>query len=501
MSYLHKTGIIGIDAIEDTLLAGLCTGDPILLIGAPGCGKTAFVERLAHLLGYKEEEIALYSSPTINFEDVVGLPMPVDAGDGSYNLRYARTETTIWDKKIVLWDELNRTKYDMQNQVLQAIRDRRCAGIKLDLHYIFAAMNELHEKGTKPLDRALADRFSLLITFPKFSQLKSMGEKLQVITNTTTQDAVMIGGSTNPNESSELQALLANAREEYKNMDCGIDKFVNSLVDELNKGKNIDISGRRAGMIYRNVRALFAIKKVKEGRKFNPRNAAQLNSLIYYSMPERVTSGEEFKIELIKAAVEASLDKLYDNNNPASKFLSMTNATEMLIAATKDKETSSDKELYSEVILSALNIARKEDIDNNSGSKEKGGMIEQAIATWILVNPNTVNKPTLERAVTTFNGLNETPVMIGGWTGNQLEIITRYLINGVYNTNEKITSSVFQANKTKFMNDDQFHDLNGDFDKLFVVEFFSSTSTLLTADASVAQGVVNHIKKIAQSLK
>ena len=116
---LEKTGIVGIDGIEDTLLAGLVTGDPILLIGAPGCGKTAFVERLAHLLGYKEEQIALYSAPTINFEDVVGLPMPVQAADGKdFTLKYARTETTIWDKKIVLWDELNRTKYDMQNQVI-----------------------------------------------------------------------------------------------------------------------------------------------------------------------------------------------------------------------------------------------------------------------------------------------------------------------------------------------------------------------------------------------
>jgi MoxR-like ATPase len=77
-SYLEKTGIVGIAAIEDPILAGLVLGEPILLVGPPGCAKTAFIERLSHLMGYKEDDIAAYSAPTVNFEDVVGLPWPTE---------------------------------------------------------------------------------------------------------------------------------------------------------------------------------------------------------------------------------------------------------------------------------------------------------------------------------------------------------------------------------------------------------------------------------------
>jgi hypothetical protein len=327
------------------------------------------------------------------------------------------------NKKVVLWDEINRSKYDMQNQILQVIRDRRCSGIKVDIHFVFAAMNELHEKGTKALDRALADRFNMIINFPSFSQLKDTKDKLAVINNVTTQDAIMVGGGKNPKPDSALIGLLTQARNEYHSVDCGLDKFVESVVNNLNSNPNrkyLEVSGRRAGMMKRSLQALYAIKRIKEGRKFNPKDEKQLTSMIYYLMIDRVITGEDEKIlNVIKVAVSTAIDVLFDSNNPASKYYNIDSPVDMLIEATKDAELrKTENSTYQDIVISALS---KSHATSKSG-KDIVSPEECALSLFVLANQSSYNKTVIERALTTFNSIENIAFEVQNMTGNGVDV-------------------------------------------------------------------------------
>jgi MoxR-like ATPase len=549
MSHLYKTGIVGLEPIEDILLSALVTGDPILLIGPPGCGKTAWVERVSHLLGYEEEQIALYSAPTINFEDVVGIPVPTKKrGDSivvdkqavlelagvdpkkvskdemneillktlaelssslrsiaimegdEINLGYASTPTTIWNKRVVLWDELNRSKYDMQNQILQVIRDRRCSGIKLDLHYVFAAMNELNEKGTVPLDSALADRFSLLVNFPSFKNMKGKDaekNKLKIITNRTTQDAVMLGGVTNPNEDSSLQTLLKQARIEYSNISCGLEKFVVDVVDALNDDKSINISGRRAGMLYRNLTSMFAIKRVRDGKNFNPRDESSLAAMIYYTMPQRVVTGEDIKPEKIAAIVATCASVLYDVSSPISKFFSMDNPVEMIVEAVRDKEIMNDKKAMGEILNTALQAASKYDKNEFNISSDQPGIYQLAVSFWALTNSQYFDKGGFERAVSAFNGI-EGKVRTRPWDFEEYSVLT-YQAAVMASTNSKETDKISQTNVSKFDGlSEMVETTNQIYDLLRTANFMLTdlVFVLLSSDGKKAKEAIRIIKEL-----
>jgi MoxR-like ATPase len=48
---LHQLGVYGYGALEDIILAALISGDPLLLIGKAGTGKTYLLNSLSEALG------------------------------------------------------------------------------------------------------------------------------------------------------------------------------------------------------------------------------------------------------------------------------------------------------------------------------------------------------------------------------------------------------------------------------------------------------------------
>ncbi len=170
-------GVEGWSALEPVLLAALASSEPLLLVGRHGAAKSFLIERLAEAL---ELEFRCYNASLIDYDDLVGIPVPDERGEG---LRYISTATSIWGAEVVFVDEISRTRPDLANKLFPIIHERRVQGVRLErLRYRWAAMNPPASAeeddspgevylGAEPLDPALADRFGFLVEVPDWDQL------------------------------------------------------------------------------------------------------------------------------------------------------------------------------------------------------------------------------------------------------------------------------------------------------------------------------------------
>jgi MoxR-like ATPase len=71
-------GLLGWERLEPVLLAALTTKDPLLLIGRHGTAKSFLLERLAQALGLVYR---FYNASLINYDDLVGIPLPDESPD------------------------------------------------------------------------------------------------------------------------------------------------------------------------------------------------------------------------------------------------------------------------------------------------------------------------------------------------------------------------------------------------------------------------------------
>ena len=83
-SYLAHIGVQGYGAVEPVVLAALISGDPLLLVGRAGTGKTFLLNSLSEVLGLEHRH---YNASMISFDDLVGFPAP----DGAGGVAFLRT--------------------------------------------------------------------------------------------------------------------------------------------------------------------------------------------------------------------------------------------------------------------------------------------------------------------------------------------------------------------------------------------------------------------------
>ena len=91
---LRQLGIIGIDHLEPVILAAIATEQPLLLIGTHGTAKSLLLSRLCEALDLTWRH---YNASLINYDDLVGYPLPDDAG----NLKFVQTPASIWGAEAV----------------------------------------------------------------------------------------------------------------------------------------------------------------------------------------------------------------------------------------------------------------------------------------------------------------------------------------------------------------------------------------------------------------
>jgi MoxR-like ATPase len=241
-----QLGVVGFSSIEAPLLAALATDSPLLLIGPHGTAKSLLLNKIAEALDLSFRH---YNASLLNFDDLVGFPLP--SADGT--LQYVKTPAAIWGAGAVIFDEISRCRPDIQNKLFPIIHERKVQGLPLvGLQYRWAAMNppDRDEEdsgylGSEPLDTALADRFPFVIdmpawrTFTKEQQLEVIQSGYQSIDPVHAQRLVQAIARTK-----SLLALTSEALEE------GMAAYVQTMFALLLQA-GIALSPRRCAMLYR----------------------------------------------------------------------------------------------------------------------------------------------------------------------------------------------------------------------------------------------------------
>ena len=262
---LADLGIFGYEQVESVIFASLVSGDPLLLIGSCGTGKTQLLNSLSDALGLEHRH---YNASLISFDDLVGFPFP---DKDNREVDYLRTPATVWDAESVLIDEISRCKPEHQNRLFSVIQERKVQGLPLTkLIYRWAAMNPFSNDqsaadvylGSEPLDQALADRFSFILNVPDWDEFtKEVQLRILNSTNVVLTDTVRERLRSALNEwRGQFEINLARVSED-------IYEYCRLVTNEFRDGET-RLSPRRARQLVRNIVAIATVEGSFDERVF-----------------------------------------------------------------------------------------------------------------------------------------------------------------------------------------------------------------------------------------
>lgn len=290
--FLRQIGVYGYDQVEPIILAALLSEDPLLLIGRHGTGKTYLLNSLSEALGLEHRH---YNASLVSFDDLVGFPFPDKDG---LSIRFIETPATVWQAESVLVDELNRCKPEHQNRFFSLVHERRVQGMPLTkLRYRWAAMNPAGDEnsyiGAEPLDPALADRFSFIVTVADWADLSA--DEKAAVTDPRGDGAVSRDGG-------QLLEFLAACRGRFKSLLQAPPAYVldyASTVSTTLGQAGLRLSPRRTRQLARNLLAACCVSDLPHECLFRVALRA--------SVPQ-VATGEAAPRETIDAAHRVAWD-------------------------------------------------------------------------------------------------------------------------------------------------------------------------------------------------
>lgn len=351
-------GLEGWAALEPVLLAALASEEPLLLIGAHGSAKSFLLERLAQAL---QLEFRFYNASLINYDDLVGIPMP---SDDRKSLHYISTPSAIWNAEVVFFDEINRTRPELQNKLFPIIHERRVQGIALDrLKYRWSAMNpppaaDNNDEtldayvGAEPLDPALADRFCFLVEVPRWQQLTE-GEKRRIFRDQFNGEHTFLVPPPD---------LVARARHRLKALQSSpppsLEDYLLNLLGHL-ETQSVVFSARRATMLYRNILAVQAAREALYELCFPDLQAGQVDwktsalLALQNSLPQTALGRRPEGALLLAAHRHAWEVSKLDSDNPWRELLQINDPLARCVAAIRLGERIDDGQL-SQIVLDAL---------------------------------------------------------------------------------------------------------------------------------------------------
>ena len=328
----------------------------MLLIGKHGSAKSFLLERLAESL---ELEFRCYNASLINYDDLVGIPIPIN---NNTSLSYISNPSSIWDAEVVFIDELNRTKPELQNKLFPIVYDKRVQGINLTkLKYRWAAMNppsndedeedELSYYGAMPLDPALADRFTFIIEVPIWENLSNNDKKRMLIDNHLGRHEFSI----------DIHKLIDLTKQRYQELlkddSLDVSKYIVTLMTLLKNSFGY-FSSRRATLLEDSLLYIFAATQVLgeyTNTKVSFSNAAHLH--IQNTIPN-IANKVIDKTLLINICEQAiRLSKI--DNSVEKDVLLIANPIERLKELIRQKKTISN-EIINDTITSSLSLIEDE---------------------------------------------------------------------------------------------------------------------------------------------
>jgi MoxR-like ATPase len=292
VSLTGSLGVRGWDHLDPVLLAALATEAPLLLVGPHGTAKSLLVERVATAL---ELSLRHYNASLINYDDLVGIPLPDDDGQ---HLRFISTPGAIWEAEFVFFDEISRCRPDLQNKLFPIVHERRIAGIRLGkLQHRWAAMNPPAPEdldgsntgmefylGSEPLDPALTDRFPFVVPVPNWRQLTKENRRL-LVTHHDVLPADDVSLHLYPLVEKVMETRARISALEAALSDWLVD-YVVCVVDLLEQSA-LPQSPRRAHMLARSVVAVHAARQVIEGEDADLEQSCE--TALLFGMPQNAT--------------------------------------------------------------------------------------------------------------------------------------------------------------------------------------------------------------------
>jgi len=164
--------ILGQDSAKRAVKSALLSERHIILVGAPGIGKTTLAKNIAKLLPHKGKSkipfVRIQGSPDLTVEDLLGDIDPIKAMKfGPLSLEaFSKGKIFKADKGILFFDELNRCPEKLQNALLQVLEEKKATigsyDVDFDLDFIFVGTLNPEDSSTEKLSDVLLDRFDLV---------------------------------------------------------------------------------------------------------------------------------------------------------------------------------------------------------------------------------------------------------------------------------------------------------------------------------------------------
>jgi MoxR-like ATPase len=281
---LAALGVYGFDDQEPIILAALTSGDPILLIGRSGTGKTFLLNSISEALGLEHRH---YNASLISFDDLVGFPYPDEAKSA---VRFLETPATVWGAESVLIDEISRCKPEHQNRLFSLVHERRIQGLALTrLRYRWAAMNPCTTDqsageeylGVEPLDPALADRFAVILEVGDWEALSDADRRL--VANPAGEGVVADDGGRLKAELAQWQSAFA---AQLDHCPSPIVDYVCAVTTALRDG-DIRLSPRRARLLSRTLLAATLVEGLGPEAIGSRQCDALFRKVLDASLPQR----------------------------------------------------------------------------------------------------------------------------------------------------------------------------------------------------------------------
>jgi len=242
MGFLSQFAV-GYDGIEPVVVSNVAVERNFILIGKHGTCKTTLARSLANGYG---GSFVVYDATKDDIISICGIPKTKALEEGRFE--FATGDRTIWEKKLIVIDEIGRATKENQNILLEILQEKTCFGIPLQYRTLIATMNPESYAASLRLDEALLDRFHCVINVPDFHRKPPSKVNIQKIISMNLQ-----GRNVPATEDiRDLYSRIKNSHEYLRSESLvfqSVTEYVSSLLEIFIGKTEKYISPRRYNML------------------------------------------------------------------------------------------------------------------------------------------------------------------------------------------------------------------------------------------------------------